>query len=1227
MDKTDKSIWVNKLWDPLEKIEESPLHSKKEGIKVAAYCRVSPNPRGVPESLINQVRQYTYKIANEPNWKFVGVYFDNQVSGRTATLRRGFSRMLRHCEEDKIDLILVKSVSRFSRNTKELIEIIERLKEINVTVHFETENITSTRNDTTYLLKTYAALAQGEVEELSNIIEWGHEKQFIKGIPLLGNLYGYKRTKEDGDRTIEVVEKEAEIVREIFQMYLEGKSYTEISNILTERRIKTKFGKDMWTGMRIKSILTNISYTGNYEARKSKRDLFTNRYYDSKGLRDQYYINNSHPAIVDLEIFMAVQKRIEDHGTRKVKQSVRKDTALTGRVICGNCGRNYCIIDRPPKPRRQCPINKKNHIICPSPILREHHIKEMLLAGMKTRFNLKERSDIQSIRKMLQRVSDNDHFEFHRLKAITHIDMAKKMEGSQFTTEDIKDLEQKYKEFEEKLIKIEDDRIYRLGALKWIKDINTVDAFIKEATIDHLRAWILEIVVYSQHGYLVRFIDGKEIEIGKCQSAETIYSEEEIKRGHKVAISYQAPEKIAADEKVNDKVESLQSKDDIFPLEKNIEKEGDSLEVVKIMPTQSSRLLEKVKKSINQFEPIDMNMPEDPNKKIRVAAYVRVSTDSDEQLNSFKAQLAFYSFYILNQPNYELVGIYADEGLSGTSTKNRKQFNKMIEDCKSGKIDLIITKSISRFARNTVDILYYTRMLSALDPPVVIHFERENILTKDTRSQVLLTLLGSLSQEESIGLAHSVAWGKKNLASRGIVKPGALGYGYKYGKNNEWIIVEEEAAVVRRIYKEFLEGKSERKIAHDLTSEGIDTPEGQKNWAFDTIKRILNSEKYNGDYLYQKYYSTLTVDKRIKKNNGEKPMFLVEGHHRPIIEQELWDQVQEKIMNRKNKSNKTKKTANAKAGGKNEAFNKRLKCGKCGSTVTYAKTGSKPYVYRNWRCMEGHRGYCTVGGFQQEYLEENFSQILIDMKFNPLFKEAADNLKGALKLSEAENEKRECINIEVKELTRQLHQAVNDQLGKKGKDTKKIDTLTNKILELREQVIDFEKREEQLAIIVKQLDFLESTLKDYKDPRKDEYGFYLNVPPFIEAVYNTLINDGVLHENGKVTYSLCLGIEWSAPINYKDLKLRRRGLEQRKRIEEKEKQLNGPEVQALIEYCKESKSIHEMHNFFNQYKYPGGFKKSIVDPLIKRGIIKRTIPDKPSSNKQRYFSVDINKKK
>jgi len=324
-------------------------------VRVAAYCRISPSPRGIQESLFNQISQYTHKIAEHPNWKFVGIYFDDQVSGRKASLRHGFTRLLRHCEEGKIDLILVKSVSRFSRNAMELVEIVDRLKELKVTVYFETENIETTNLNSTYLLKTYAAFAQGEIEELSAIIEWGHEKQFAKGIPLIGTLYGYNRIRENGKRKIQINEEEAEVVREIFKMFLDGKSYTEISNILTERRLRTKFGKDIWRSENIKLILMNISYTGNYIARKEMKDLFTYKYRDSQGIRDQYFIENSHPAIIDMDTFNAAKKIIEDRGTKKYKISQRCDSSLTSRVFCGNCNRSFWVIDRPPKPRRQCP--------------------------------------------------------------------------------------------------------------------------------------------------------------------------------------------------------------------------------------------------------------------------------------------------------------------------------------------------------------------------------------------------------------------------------------------------------------------------------------------------------------------------------------------------------------------------------------------------------------------------------------------------------------------------------------------------------------------------------------------------------------------------------------------------------------------------------------------------------------------------------------------------------
>lgn len=1150
MDKKDEALWVQTLWNPLEEISRSPLNIKNESVRVAAYCRVSYNPKGQTESLFNQLSQYTHKIADQPNWKFIGIYFDNMVTGRRASLRRGFTRMLRHCEEGKIDLILVKSVSRFSRNAKELVEIVNRLKELKVTVFFEAENIDSSISDSTYLLKTYAALAQGESEELSAIIEWGHEKQFSKGIPLLGNLYGYTRSK-NGDGKIEIVEDEAEIVREIFRMFVNGKSFTDISNTLTERKIRTKFGKSIWTSTTVRSILMNLSYTGNHIARKVIKDLFTDKYHDSKGIRDQYYIENSHQGIVDQKTFDTVQNIIEMRGTRKLKVEGRSTSALTSRIQCGNCLRNYYAIDGPPNQRRQCPTNRKNSLLCPSPILRESKIREMLFVSTVKRFKLEQLSDIRRIEKLINTINNNDHFEFHRLKAMTSIDSARKLEGIKYTSEDIRKMEVAYSDFEKQLIKIEDDRPYRLAAVKWLKSIDNFNKFKEQVTIELMRALITEVVIFSEDDYIVRWVDGVETEIGNCQPAEKIQANVEIEKGHKTALPHQKSINVQNNISENKNQEINRMNPDVVFEEYDSQDGENSLEVVKIQPTVPSMLLAQVQKSIKGINSIETNLPQNLLKKLRVAAYVRVSTDSDEQAHSFKTQLAFYSFYLLQHPNYEMVGIYADEGISGKSTKNRKEFNKMINDCKAGKIDLIITKSISRFARNTVDILYYTRMLSELDPPVHVLFERENLSTKDLRSQVLISLLGSLSQEESVNLAHSVAWSKRNSASRGVVRAGVLGYGYKHGKNDEWLIVEEEAKVVRRIFKDFLGGKSVRTIGHELTTEKVKTPKGQINWNLGTIMRILNSERYCGDYLFMKCYSNLSPEKKIIKNKGEKEQYYIEAHHQPIVEKDQWNLVQELLERNKIDYENKKRTPKLNYKEKNEAFLGHFICDMCGSKLSFSKIGSGRYTYLRWRCFNGGLGYCDSISFEQKYLEENFSQLLMDIKFNGEYYEQLSKLKESLKLTNKELDEKETIIESISQHTHQLHHAVAEELEKKGKDAKRIDEITSEILELRSKIADFEKRQEQLESIAEYMKYIEKSLKAFNDPRKDENGFYINTPEFLEAVFEKLVDEGILYKDGRVVYRLKFGMDWSAPTNLNDYKKLIKERKRRQRMEEK----------------------------------------------------------------------------
>lgn len=296
---------------------------------------------------------------------------------------------------------------------------------------------------------------------------------------------------------------------------------------------------------------------------------------------------------------------------------------------------------------------------------------------------------------------------------------------------------------------------------------------------------------------------------------------------------------------------------------------------------------------------IDGHISETENavRKRRVAAYARVSTDSSEQLTSYEAQVDFYTRHIKSNPDWEFVSVYTDEGISGTDTKGRIGFNQMIADALNGKIDLILTKSISRFARNTVDSLTTIRKLK--EQKIEVYFEKENIYTLDAKGEVMLTIMSSLAQEESRSISENVTWGiRKNMADGKIVLAYKYFLGYEKGEDGLPKIVEEEAKVVHEIYQLFLEGHTLRKIADTLTKRSIPTPRGKKQWSVTTVKSILTNEKYKGDALLQKTYTTDFLTKKVKKNDGEIPQYYIQNSHPAIIDPEIFDSVQEEMKRR-----------------------------------------------------------------------------------------------------------------------------------------------------------------------------------------------------------------------------------------------------------------------------------------------------------------------------------------
>lgn len=348
--------------------------------------------------------------------------------------------------------------------------------------------------------------------------------------------------------------------------------------------------------------------------------------------------------------------------------------------------------------------------------------------------------------------------------------------------------------------------------------------------------------------------------------------------------------------------------------------------------------------------------------KQRVAAYCRVSTDSEEQLNSYAAQKSYYTQKIEENPEWEMAGIFADEGTSGVSMKKRKEFNRMIAACKRGRIDMILTKSLSRFARNTVDCLETVRMLKANGIGVI--FEKENINTLTESSEFLITLFSGFAQAESESLSKNVTWGKqKSMEAGNVTFQYKKLLGYRKGPDGQPEIVPEEAETVRRIYHRYLEGASLGDIKKELDADDVPTAESVKAWSYQVIRNILTNEKYIGDALLQKTYITDCISKRVVKNQGDRPMYYIENHHEAIIPKVIFQRVQEEMTRRASKRKvmqKSGKTEQGKYSAK-YALSEILVCGECGTPYkrcTWARNGKKRIV---WRCvsrLEFGKKYC-----------------------------------------------------------------------------------------------------------------------------------------------------------------------------------------------------------------------------------------------------------------------------
>ncbi len=393
----------------------------------------------------------------------------------------------------------------------------------------------------------------------------------------------------------------------------------------------------------------------------------------------------------------------------------------------------------------------------------------------------------------------------------------------------------------------------------------------------------------------------------------------------------------------------------------------------------------------------------DINRQYRVAAYCRVSTEKEEQENSLENQITYYKNKIENTPNWTLVDIFADFGISGMSEKKRLEFQRMMDMCDKGKIDLIITKSISRFARNTVDCLTHVRKLKANNIGII--FEKEGINTLDAVSETFLTWFSAFAQAESESLSQNVTRGKRMGYKEGKFSFPSCLYGYDRGDGKTPVIIPEQATVIRKMFHMYLEGKSIRGIKEWLNANKIETPKGNESWSRSTVSGILRNEKYKGDVLLQKSYTVDYLTKTTAKNKGEVTQYYIENNHEGIVSREIFDMVQDEMQRRASLySSKTPSKYSSKY-----ALTGKVICGECGAKyrrVTWSRNGKKKIV---WRCTERLTNGIMNCKNSPTILEEDLHNAIIDSlkeilpKFDDIAKKVENEIEAVMKKDDDNN--------------------------------------------------------------------------------------------------------------------------------------------------------------------------------------------------------------------------------
>ena len=488
-----------------------------------------------------------------------------------------------------------------------------------------------------------------------------------------------------------------------------------------------------------------------------------------------------------------------------------------------------------------------------------------------------------------------------------------------------------------------------------------------------------------------------------------------------------------------------------------------------------------------------------------MAAYARVSTDTEEQISSYEAQVDYYTRYIKSKNNWKFIEVYTDEGISATNTKKRDGFNRMIKDALDKKIDLIVTKSVSRFARNTVDTLTTVRKLK--EKGVEVYFEKENIYTLDSKGELLITIMSSLAQEESRSISENVTWGqRKRFADGKVSLPYKNFLGYEKGKDGVPKIVEKEAKIIRLIYRLFLEGKTISAITKHLTDNKIPTPAGKEKWYTTTVRSILTNEKYKGDALLQKCYTIDFLTKKTKKNEGEVPQYYVKQSHEAIISPEIYDLVQDEL----------KKREQAKVNHScRSIFSSKIICRECGgfygpkvwhSTDKYRKT--------IWQCNNKFKNKekCKTPNLTEDQIKEEFvkefnrlivnkDEIIKDCENAILELTNTDNIDDEISKLQEENEA--LINLMKNIIYENSRKAIDQDKYNQKYDsyTEKHEKIKNAISKLEEKKQNLKVRREKISLFMDNLGKTGTIISE-----------------FDETLWHTMIENVIICEDKKMEF-------------------------------------------------------------------------------------------------------------